>query len=297
MNCPRLSVPSGHTISLVYLIFFIFFLICSSAAFGNTLLSTNAHINLGGATPIYFMGIQVGVQPVGPCSAQGTTSADCPIVGNIIVGPIPTLSWTAQANAQADFGTLHAYSTATYPIGYHDAVNVPAADAQAIFADNLTVVNGPADGTMVLHITTSGNVFGSGSVQSAFAQLGVISDRFNREFELPNGTNTLDIALAYTNGILPIEMKLNTGAACLAPSDQPFTFCDIIAEYSHTVDLSSISIEDSNGNPVSGALLVAESGHVYQVAEVPEPTSLSLLALGMMGAVSRVRNKIAARSV
>ncbi|MBK7423787.1 MAG: PEP-CTERM sorting domain-containing protein [Propionivibrio sp.] len=76
----------------------------------------------------------------------------------------------------------------------------------------------------------------------------------------------------------------------------PTSFSDTAsADFLHTAILSSVSVFDSTGAPVSGYVIVTDSGRPFlpTPAPVPEPETYAMLlvGLGLMGAIARRKQK------
>lgn len=79
-------------------------------------------------------------------------------------------------------------------------------------------------------------------------------------------------------------MASATGVAITGPSTST-------ADFSHSLDLVSITPRDVNGNFVPGVSFISESGFDYNALIVPEPTALALCALGMFVTIAQPRGR------
>jgi hypothetical protein len=60
-----------------------------------------------------------------------------------------------------------------------------------------------------------------------------------------------------------------------------------LADFQNTLSIGPFYFFDELMNPVTGVTVSAESGTVYEVAQVPEPASVALVALGFVGLAVR----------
>jgi hypothetical protein len=217
-------------------------------------------------------------------------------INNTFSGSGDTLTVSAAGNAT--FGVLNASASASYN------VTGPATNAfafgQAVFTDIITISFAPWDGlTGLLYVfyTLDGTVSSSGSGQAeAFVQLFVGPDTTQAQYRFQTYTSS-------TAGVFSV------GAPLQFVYGQPFGFnfsletcaghgflhpCSGLAtgngsgsaDFFNTLILSGLIPTDLNGNPATGATFSSESGTQYSVngvAAAPEPTSVVLLATGLLG--------------
>lgn len=108
----------------------------------------------------------------------------------------------------------------------------------------------------------------------------------NCNLQIANGPATFHITAA--NLISPSETATisivlsasATGVAITGPSSST-------ADFSHSLDLVSITPRDALGNIVPGVSFVSDSGFDYNPVVVPEPTALALCALAMIAAFAQ----------
>lgn len=238
-------------------------------------------------------------------STAGATAASCDGEWTTDLGGSgATKTFGGSAYGAAGFGILHSGSSGVascnnLPPGFNCYGVAGGANSTASFEDTFNITGGPASGFLDLFVVAdgTGEVTCIGpqaaavcGVSFGYAQLeGGNPVFFNGVREqstgLSPGTNDISVWFPFTavDGVAQVTdgLSLNTGIQCYAADN---TSCSANVDFSDTAYVAGISVLDANGNPVSGAIVSAESGTDYsniQVpAEVPEPsTRLTLLLM------------------
>lgn len=114
---------------------------------------------------------------------------------------------------------------------------------------------------------------------------------FLTDFE---GANDFFVFLPVNNNRAFLDIGLMTIIACSNVGGDTSTSCNGLSDWSHTLQITGATIFDENSNVVAGADLVSQSGFNpnSQRSAVPEPSTLCLAAIGVVGFLSRNRPRI-----
>lgn len=102
----------------------------------------------------------------------------------------------------------------------------------------------------------------------------------SNSFLLASGANNFVLDTAINNGTAQLVFGLESESAC-----DTFVPCTAISDFLDPTSITGASVYDVNGNLVSGASLISESGFNpnASVQAVPEPSSSMMLGVGLLG--------------
>lgn len=107
---------------------------------------------------------------------------------------------------------------------------------------------------------------------------------------LSNGANELVVDTSINNGTTDLFFGLEIGTSCGSVGDDinPGTPCTASSDFLDPMSVTGATVYDANGNLVTNASLVSESGfnpNAGTAVPAPEPTSLPLLGLGLVALI------------
>jgi len=229
----------------------------------------------------------VGATPNGQCAqAVQTGSATVSCSG-------PAFGDTATASGNLAAGTFGASVTVSPP----NPLVGSSASASAEITYNFAVT-GTQSGTAQFDLTIPGTLSGSttgctdpGGCIGLNAQLsypgqeGILIGGVPGPqgfLNLSGGDTDLVVGTLITNGVVQLTLEISENVSCGAN----FSTCSATADFLDPLAITGASVYDANGNLVSGATLVSDSGfnpNAGSPVPTPEPGSLPLLAAGLMG--------------
>jgi len=109
-------------------------------------------------------------------------------------------------------------------------------------------------------------------------------------FQLTSGTTDLTVETSISNGLTQLFLSLEADADC----GGNFNSCSTSADFLDPAAITGASVYDSNGNLVSGASLLSDSGfnpNAGAAIPTPEPSSVLLVGAGLLGLIGAVRLK------
>jgi hypothetical protein len=111
---------------------------------------------------------------------------------------------------------------------------------------------------------------------------------------LASGATPFTILVPYTNGTADFSMSLSADAYCsgTVPANGSELGCSSTADFLDTVSITGDSVYDTNGNLVSGATLISESGFNPDAVPTPEPSSLLMLGAGVLALAGAAKLKV-----
>jgi hypothetical protein len=239
----------------------------------------------------------------GNCPATGPVSSACSgnysysLGGNSLV----TLSGTAAATA--GFGDLHAGSSAL--TGCIDSAPYNCLGVSGVltfgtssFSDSFAISGGPLAGYLDFSVRSDGivgtacsgpdeafcNATAQGILTGGQTAAGaVLFNGTSGNYLLGTGSKVVTVWVPF-NQLLEtpnIELLLSASSVCGVGNN---TSCSSTADFLDTVYVTGLSVLDANGDPVSGADVIAASGTNYndiQGIAAPEPPTLALVLAGI----------------
>lgn len=189
---------------------------------------------------------------------------------------------TGTAMAKADYGSLHAYSTAVNNGGTYYSY----AQGYARFRDMITITGGVGTGQFFTDFTVEGTHQSTG-VAYSIAQIYWNNLPNGVPGTIPAGVHTYagTVPINFTYGV-PFELKAEFYSQVLFLSGG---IGSGTTDFLNTATLSATHIYDNFGHQLNGMTISAGSGHIYPAA-VPEPATFAALGLGLVALVRR-RNR------
>jgi hypothetical protein len=245
----------------------------SSAAFAPVFADT---LNLSGGVP--------GVACASATVASGSASFSCP--------PSPlagVLTSTATGNLSTGvFGATTTVSGVSFTTGGSTSAN--------IFVTYDFAVTGVTNGTAQFDISAPGIITCSGCAGGAGQSAALFIDGSGESINggalgpatlvgLANGANNLAVDTSVANGTAQLFFGLELVAGCDGGPGYTGPACTSSVDFLDPLSITGASVFDANGNLVSGASLVSDSGfnpNAGSPVAAAEPPGLLLLAVGLL---------------
>ena len=231
-----------------------------------------------------------GVNEATPISISSTCSGSKPW-GN------GTLDYTGELKARSDHSGLGVYVEWSQDInatGISGSTQTVAAGAR--IGDTLVVSGGSGSGTLWIPIDLSGSdsSFGGATAYGSLTAGG--AGHFitgGGPVSYVEGPGEYTYELTFVFGV-PVSMGLELIATIFGIGTSEGDFSGGISDYFSSADFLPFIVFDSTGGAVADATVFSTSGFEYPVGalDVPEPSTLALVATGILGlAAIRRRRK------
>lgn len=243
--------------------------------------------------------------PIASCeSAQATGSLSGGTLGveaGFPSGGLPLPNETGETSVEAiasavdlyDFTSTVSNGTAVFKLTLNGGTSVSSTSASGFPNPPATCSSTPCFASAGIGIAANESFKGAppGTTEDTLANI------FNSgSTGAPSGPILIDVPVS--DGIVDLSLILTADAECQELSALDVAegaSCSAIADYLDPLTITGVSIYDSNGNLVPDATLVSQSGFSLTSAATPEPSSIILLATGvlLLGlATRRLRGRI-----
>jgi hypothetical protein len=227
-------------------------------------------------------------------SGSATASSACPV--DLSGGS----GQTAEAAGDLSTGTFGAKATASTTNLY--TTSIPDATVQLDYDFTIT---GVSNGTLDVGVAFQGLVSGECFVCTYYSPLarfgvslneGVVGQQLmfissvEQVVNLPSGASSFVATTPIVNGNANFFVTLEAGLQCRAimNTDNLLVPCDSTSDFLDPASITGANAFDSNGNLVSDATIVSESGfnpNAGTPVTAPEPSSLLLLGSGLLALI------------
>jgi PEP-CTERM motif len=238
-------------------------------------------------------------EPPGPCTNNGATVTSGAVTMTCPSYTVEGATFTEVATGDLSTGTFGVSSD----LVFSGAISIGSGAVSSALAqvDYLFSVPAVETGTADFSIAISGDT----TCTSCLQAFGVVRPSPGETITLtgtspgtilpPNGnlllasgtTTTAVIATPITDGVAELTFLFDTQAQCNIT-------CTSTADYLDPLSITGATVDDADGNLVSGATLVSESGFNPNSVPTPEPSSLLLLGIGMAALVVVSRRRVLA---
>lgn len=159
---------------------------------------------------------------------------------------------------------------------------------------------GLASGSVQFNINALGNLSGPTNAQDADFEISAGESLFangaptDGNLSLQSGETALVLDTPITNGAATLQFTMVAGASCTGAGG-----CGSEADFLDPIRINSASVFDANGNLVSGATLISDSGfnpNGGATIPAPEPSSSLLLAGGLLAMIGAGKARFSRRA-
>lgn len=218
----------------------------------------------------------------------------------VSVDGLHTTTYEGEASASAYYNALHASVRAQVSNTFYDpdfefmedhTVGVPqslAAVAVAEFSQNLLYGGFAMPYYSTFRLRLTGSVDGGTSGAYAMVEMSHGTDPLRRWFfdssnADENGNFELFIDSTFYNNAPNMEFSLRIYTQMnvnMEGYDDGSTVSGF-ADFGNTLEVVGVDVRDELGNPISGATVTSDSGQVFDIIQIPEPSSL-VMAFGFV---------------